>query len=57
MNIKKFSFAFLSVLILALVSCMNMNSSNGKEGTIRIQFRERSAGITLLTRATPVLTK
>lgn len=36
MNIKKFSFAFLPVLILALVSCMNMNSSNGKEGAIRI---------------------
>ena len=29
MNIKKFSFAFLPALILALVSCMNMNSSNG----------------------------
>lgn len=36
MNIKKFSFAFLPILILALVSCMNMNSSNGKEGAIRI---------------------
>lgn len=36
MNIKKFSFAFLPVLILALVSCMNMNSSNSKEGAIRI---------------------
>lgn len=34
MNIKKFSFAFLPALILALVSCMN--SSNGKEGAIRI---------------------
>lgn len=36
MNIKKFSFAFLPALILALVSCMNMNSSNSKEGAIRI---------------------
>ena len=36
MNIKKFSFAFLPALILALASCMNMNSSNSKEGAIRI---------------------
>ena len=36
MNIKKFSFAFLPALILALVSCMNMSGSNSKEGAIRI---------------------
>lgn len=36
MNIKKFSFAFLPALILALASCMNMNSSSDKEGAIRI---------------------
>lgn len=36
MNIKKFSFAFLPALILVLASCMNMNSSNSKEGAIRI---------------------
>ncbi|MDO5773581.1 MAG: hypothetical protein Q4P16_04645 [Spirochaetales bacterium] len=36
MNIKKFSFAFLPVLILAFISCMNINGSNGKDGAIRI---------------------
>lgn len=45
MNIKKFSFAFLPVLILALVSCMNMNSSNGKEGAIRITVPGEERGL------------
>ncbi len=45
MNIKKFSFAFLPVLILALVSCMNMNSSNGKEGAIRITVPGKERGL------------
>lgn len=45
MNIKKFSFAFLSALILALVSCMNMNSSNGKEGAIRITVPGEERGL------------
>lgn len=45
MNIKKFSFAFLPVLILTLVSCMNMNSSNGKEGTIRITVPGEERGL------------
>lgn len=45
MNIKKFSFAFLPVLILAIVSCMNMNSSNGKEGAIRITVPGEERGL------------
>lgn len=45
MNIKKFSFAFLPILILALVSCMNMNSSNGKEGAIRITVPGKERGL------------
>lgn len=45
MNIKKFSFAFLPALILALVSCMNMNSSNGKEGAIRITVPGEERGL------------
>lgn len=45
MNIKKFSFAFLPVLILALVSCMNMNSSNVKEGAIRITVPGKERGL------------
>lgn len=45
MNIKKFSFAFLPILILALVSCMNMNSSNGKEGAIRITVPGEERGL------------
>lgn len=45
MNIKKFSFAFLPVLTLALVSCMNMNSSNGKEGAIRITVPGEERGL------------
>lgn len=45
MNIKKFSFSFLPVLILALVSCMNMNSSNGKEGAIRITVPGEERGL------------
>ena len=35
MNTKKLALA-LFPLILTLVSCMNMNSSNGKEGAIRV---------------------
>lgn len=45
MNIKKFSFAFLPALILALASCMNMNSSNGKEGAIRITVPGEERGL------------
>lgn len=45
MNIKKFSFAFLPALILTLVSCMNMNSSNGKEGAIRITVPGEERGL------------
>ena len=45
MNIKKFSFAFLPLLILAIVSCMNMNSSNGKEGAIRITVPGEERGL------------
>lgn len=43
MNIKKFSF--LPVLILALVSCMNMNSSSGKDGAIRITVPGEERGL------------
>lgn len=45
MNIKKFSFAFLPALIFTLVSCMNMNSSNGKEGAIRITVPGGERGV------------
>lgn len=50
MNIKKFSFAFLPVLILALVSCMNMNSSNGKDGAIRITVPGGERGLYTFTK-------
>lgn len=33
---KKLIFSILPAFLLTLVSCMNMNSSNGKEGAIRI---------------------
>lgn len=50
MNIKKFSFAFLPVLILALVSCMNMNSSSGKDGAIRITVPGGERGLYTFTK-------
>ncbi len=36
MNIRRFSFAFLPAVILAFISCMNVNNSSGKDGAIRI---------------------
>ena len=45
MNIKKFSFAFLPVLILALASCMNMSGSSSKEGAIRITVPGEERGL------------
>lgn len=36
MNIRKFLFAFLPAVILAFISCMNVNNSSGKNGAIRI---------------------
>ncbi len=38
MNIRRFSFAFLPAVILAFISCMNVNNSSGKNGAIRVSL-------------------
>ena len=38
MNIRRFSFAFLPAVILAFISCMNVNNSSGKDGAIRVSL-------------------
>ena len=54
MNTKKLALA-LFPLMLALASCMNMNSSNGKEGAIRITLPESSSrGAAQLSKDNPL---
>lgn len=45
MNIRKFSFAFLPAVILAFISCMNVNNSSGKDGAIRITVPGEERGL------------
>lgn len=42
---KKLIFSILPAFLLTLVSCMNMNSSNGKEGAIRITVPGEERGL------------
>lgn len=45
MNIRRFSFAFLPAVILAFISCMNVNNSSGKDGAIRITVPSGERGL------------
>lgn len=54
MNTKKFTLA-LFPLLLAFASCMNINSSNGKEGAIRVALPESgSRGFITLSKDNPL---
>ena len=47
---KKLIFSILPAFLLTLVSCMNMNSSSGKDGAIRITVPGGERGLYTFTK-------